>query len=350
MKKKILSAMLTATMVMSMGMTAWAEEEHYEDAETVTFTKKYTAPWTTGNPEETFNFTVKQGATIGGVEKTIEGNEDADYPSTDPSIEGVKFDKDTATADGYTQDVTITLPTYDRVGIYYYTINETNANTAGVSYHTDDIVLKVTVIQDGDKVRVGAVHCEAPATDETSTKTGEIENVYKASELDITKNVTGLMGETDIYFTVKVNLTAPAGTEMKSLITVNSSELSWTEDTTDTADDTYNPAEITEMGEYTFKIKDGETIKLDNIPEGVTYTVEEVEADQNGYDTTIEYSDKEGKKIDTKEADTVTITNNKGGTVDTGVMLDSMPYILLLAVAGLGVFTVVSKKRDNEQF
>ena len=43
----------------------------------------------------------------------------------------------------------------------------------------------------------------------------------------------------------------------------------------------------------------------------------------------------------------MTITNNKGVTVDTGITLDSAPYILLLAVAVIGVAAMLRKRRHE---
>ncbi|MCI6886551.1 MAG: DUF5979 domain-containing protein [Lachnospiraceae bacterium] len=371
--KKVMAAMLAATMAMSMSLTAFATtpnidedgetkitqpgmDGEYGDAHYVTFNKKYSAPWSQGSPAETFTFTVKQGADVKvdgkTIHKTIESNSEATYPATNPSVESAVFQKNDATKDGALKTLKIDLPVYSRVGIYYYTINEdipkvddVEKPTTGVEYHTDDIVLKVTVIEQNGKIRVGAVHCENPATDVTSSKTGEIENIYKASGLEITKKVDGIMGDHQAYFTVNVTLTAPDNTNMKSEITVQ--PLSYEKDDDDPEDDAYNPTTITSMGTYTFKIRHDETINMDNIPAGVTYTVSEVEANADGYTTKIEYSD-EAKKIDTEANDTVTITNTKGGTVDTGINLDNAPYILLLAMAALGMFGFVSKKRTSE--
>ena len=46
--------------------------------------------------------------------------------------------------------------------------------------------------------------------------------------------------------------------------------------------------------------------------------------------------------------DAVVITNNKGVVVDTGISLDNMPYIMVLALLALGLVGFVSKKRSME--
>ena len=53
--------------------------------------------------------------------------------------------------------------------------------------------------------------------------------------------------------------------------------------------------------------------------------------------------------IDTAK-ETVTITNNKGNdNIDTGVILDNAPYILMLAVVAGAAMTLVIKKRREEE-
>ena len=59
-----------------------------------------------------------------------------------------------------------------------------------------------------------------------------------------------------------------------------------------------------------------------------------------------DYSDK-GKTIDSA-SDSVTISNEKEGEVDTGVVLNNMPYILVLAVLAAGVAVFIIRKRRED--
>lgn len=53
------------------------------------------------------------------------------------------------------------------------------------------------------------------------------------------------------------------------------------------------------------------------------------------------------KTIDVKST---TITNKRGDdTIDTGVILDNAPYILMLAVVAGAAMTLVIKKRREEE-
>lgn len=54
-----------------------------------------------------------------------------------------------------------------------------------------------------------------------------------------------------------------------------------------------------------------------------------------------------GKTIDST-SDSVTITNEKEGEVDTGVVLNNMPYILVLAMLAAGVAVFIIRKRRED--
>ena len=101
-------------------------------------------------------------------------------------------------------------------------------------------------------------------------------------------------------------------------------------------------------------VSHGDTITFTNIPYDVTYTVveddytETTEGAKDYDEAKYEFSD-EHEKIDSAN-DTVTITNNKGDNhIDTGVILDNAPYILMLAVVAGGAMTLVIKKRREEE-
>lgn len=193
----------------------------------------------------------------------------------------------------------------------------------------------VTVIEQDGLIRVAAVHTETPVSTDPGKKSDEIANTYSAGSLQITKTVTGNMGDKTKYFDVTVTLTGETDkTYAESYGVTGGSYES-------------NPDAIEIGTPTTFKIRHGETITIANLPYGVTYDVEE--ADYTGgkdrYDpAAYTFSDDANKKIDS-ELDTVTITNNKGAEIDTGVTLDAAPYFVLLAVAAVGMFLLLSKKR-----
>lgn len=329
--KKIISFALALVLALSMSTVAFAEETTYTDMSTVTLTKEYelTNSGTT-SPAETFTFSA---LTCTGVEDAGVGVTTATAPV--PKIGSVSYSAGEAGSATAKKNITITLPEYNAVGVYTYTFSEIDGGTAGVTYRSDAITLVVTVIEQNGKVRVAAVHTEG----EGGTKSAEFNNKYSAGSLSVTKNVTGNMGDQQKEFTVKVTFTAPSGDTVREAITY----VDGTETKTIAAGNGWTGSK-----EVDITLKHGETVTFTNIPYGVTYTVVEnnytAEAD-GGYDAPRYSFDDNNKKIDSA-SESVTITNNKSGAVDTGINMDSIPYILILAVVFVGLFVFVSKKRE----
>lgn len=336
--KKFLSLALALVLVLSMSTVAFAaegKETTYTDMSTVTLTKEYklTNAGTT-SPAETFGFSA---LTCTNVTDAADSVTTTNAPV--PTIASVSYTAGEAGGENAKKNIIITLPTYTSVGIYTYTFTETDGGTAGVTYRSDAITLVVTVIEQDGKVRVAAVHTEG----EGEAKSGEFNNEYSAGSLSVMKTVTGIMGDQEKEFTVKVTFTAPEGEYVREAITYEDG----TETKTIAADEGWIGSKEVEI-----TLKHDETVTFTNIPYGVTYTVVEndytAEAD-GGYDAASYNFDDTNKKIDSA-SENVTITNNKDGEIDTGINMDSMPYILLLAVACMGLFVFISKKRMMREF
>lgn len=329
--KKFLSMLLAVVLVLSLGTVAFADGETktYTDQSTVTLTKTYTLVGEGISPEETFSFSALKCTS---VTDAAAGVTTANAPV--PTINTVTFAEGAAgNSTTGVQTATITLPTYTSVGVYTYTFTETDNKIAGVTYRSDAIKLVVTVIEQDGKVRVAGVHTEADG----ATKSGSFDNTYSAGSLDVTKTVTGLLGDKTKEFKVTVTFTAPEGKTVKS-------DVKYTDGSTESTLAWVNgkaTAEIT--------LKHGETVTFTNIPYEVTYTVVEDDYTGDGYDAAkYAYADgttgKTVQEIDSAK-ETATITNNKGADPDTGITLDSMPYVVMLVVVCAGLFVVLAKKR-----
>lgn len=336
--KKILSLALALVLVLSMSTVAFAaegEETTYADMSTVTLTKEYklTNAGTT-SPAETFAFSALTCTNVTDAADSVTADS-----APVPTIASVSYSAGEAGGENAKKNITITLPTYTSVGIYTYTFTETDGGTAGVTYRSDAITLVVTVIEQNGKVRVAAVHTEG----EGNSKSGEFNNEYSAGSLSVKKTVTGIMGDQEKEFTVKVTFTAPEDDFVREAITYVDGKETKTIDA---------GKGWTGSKEVEITLKHDETVTFTNIPYGVTYNVVENDyttEDEGGYDAASYNFDDNNKKIDTA-SENVTITNNKDGKIDTGINMDSMPYILLLAVACMGLFVFISKKRMMREF
>ncbi len=335
--KKLLSLALALCLVLSLSLTAFAQDDDgsgntgsgegsttqttYTDMSTVNITKVYKLIGAGSSPAETFKVTCTDAEVTDG---------DGTAAATDITISPVAFAKGDATTAGKEGTFVITLPTYTKTGVYEYTLQETAGTTAGVTYRTDTMKLVVTVIEQDGIVRVGYVHCEDEDAEEKSNSFSD--NTYTANSLSVSKTVSGKLGDKTKEFSFTVTFAAPAGKTWKNEITIatgsGATDLTWNGDVA------------------TFTLSDGDTVTFENVPEGVTYKVEEADYTGAGYTTTGEVTEATAM---TSVPATVTVNNDKDGTVDTGINLDSLPYIMILVVvAAAAVAFLVSKRRRFE--
>lgn len=347
--KKLFAGVVAAAMIATMSFPAFAARPTPNVGANglVTITKNYKVVGSEEKkaPAETFNFTVTPGATVNGAEKTVEKSEATTIPAMADNSDEKTVAFTALTEDGtgtFTVDVAnlnITKP-----GIYYYTVTETPSNTAGVDYAADPMIMVITAgyADDGEDSTLSywvGLH----DSKEFNNKNKPFENTYTAGSLKVTKKVTGSLGNKDKKFNIDVTFTAPAGKTVKSTITyVNNGEKSiapaaWTLNTTTNQ---YEATVTVELAHKGF-------VQFNNIPKDVTYIVEEQDYSREEYTAT--YEDSKSGTI-ANDVKSTTITNQRGDdTIDTGVILDNAPYMLMLAVVAGGAMTLVIKKRREEE-
>lgn len=316
--KKLITFILVLSLVLGLGTVAFADE--YEDKSEVTINKTLTiVNQGTKNPSETFSFTV------------VEGSGERD----DQSIPAPEFDQEDAAFEitidaGETEASTdINLPDFTQVGVYTYTLEENPGTTAGMRYDSNEYYLVVTVINDPDNE--GEFLRVLTLTDENNLKTEAFENSFEAGDLTINKVITGNFADPDDVFTVTVTVTPDEGK------VINADPIEW-----------YTEAVSEEDGVYTatYTLKGGESVTIKNLPYDVSYTV--VETRDTRYDAP-KYDNNAERDFDAATIET-TITNERNIGIETGINLDSMPYLIILAVAigGLAVFMVRRRMVINE--
>lgn len=108
----------------------------------------------------------------------------------------------------------------------------------------------------------------------------------------------------------------------------------------------------------TFTLKGGES-KTFQVPVGAEVTVTEDLTERNGYNpsngtgTTVTLTDSSGKngvfKFTMPEQDgKLVINNDKTVQVDTGIFLETVPYILILTVVVIGAVLLIKKRRNHD--
>ena len=163
----------------------------------------------------------------------------------------------------------------------------------------------------------------------------------KLKSMTIQKKVTGAFGERMKDFTFKVELSHENPALLEGVTHTDGVNLT------------------------SFKLKHGGSVTLGEIPIGTTITITETGA--KDYDTKATnyevdsnkkfiyevVADENGNAVlkstdnQTVANSAITVENNFDGTPDTGVLLDTLPYLILLAVAVAGGVLVVVRKRKH---
>lgn len=109
-----------------------------------------------------------------------------------------------------------------------------------------------------------------------------------------------------------------------------------------------------------FKLKHGQSLVIPELPYGVTCTVTESIPEEEGYTTTVKVDggeEKSSKTVTVENMNTAAVidfTNTKGLNVPTGIFTDNLPYLVMLAMAAIGLTGFgrsrrrVKKSRDDD--
>ena len=328
--EKLLAGVLSISLAMGVSvMPAFAASgETYADMDSVVIKKNYElANEGTFSPAETFSFDIE-------ADNVTDASDDITPENMPmPTIGTVSYLRGEAGSTTKTKEIKIDLPKYDSVGVYTYIIHEAAGNSAGVTYYGDAILLRVTVIEQDGKLRIAAVHTEDPESTGEGKK-DDFDNLYSAGELEVHKDVEGIMGNKDKYFKFTVQLTGEEGKTYQDSYAITGGSY----DANPTSIE-IKPGETTEA---TFYLKDDDTIHIENLPYGVEYKVSETPVAD--YVTT-----ETGTEGEVDEAvEQANFTNTKGGTVDAGVVLDSAPYLFTLTgAAGVGLLLTLRRRHQK---
>lgn len=250
---------------------------------------------------------------------------------------------------------------YDENGAYVsvsHVFDEVvEANTDYIySFAEDDSLANVrgykltSTFVDGIEGKNGSVTMNKEHSNQSIT----FSNFYEKNTADVTltKHVTGLMGDTHKEFAFRI-------TGLDSMENVMIAK---------------DGAETAVTQEFT--LKHNETVTLKNVPMDTVFAVVETLGTDSGYETkatgydtavtdgatrTFYYKlvledgqqklvtcDAEGNTVKAQEGLAITVTNHCTLKPDTGVLLDTLPYIVILAVVAGGVALLMLRKHRKE--
>lgn len=258
--------------------------------------------------------------------------------------------------------ITVNVPSFNKAGVYKYDIKEVEGNTAGVTYDKDKTIKVVILVEyDNDsetkKLVIGNEKAEGInywiEADGSGNKVDTFNNDYNTDGFSVAKNVSGNMANVTDEFSITVTLSIPSG---KSIVagtpyTVGGVDATWDADENGNAVATMT---------HTLSLSEAdEATAFANLPEGVVVTVVENQKDADGNDIMNGYT-LDGYTIDNAEKvstsaeivvgtnKSVVVENSKTTEVQTGVSMDSIPYVILIAVCAVAAVAFVTKRRRVE--
>ena len=372
--KKVLAVVAAGAMTMGMAMPTFAADGGKTTEAWIT--KTYN---TEVGKAETFSFTATQKTGDGLIGTTA-----------DVKIPTISF---TANQTGTTSKRSqITFPTYSEAGKYEYTVKETQtadpivANSdhekmimSQAEYTMDVYVTDGATGTEISNIVVNKVKDDAGQTDtgkvdigNTSTNTFNFTNTYvqeagtgtnptdpdptynENGSLKVSKAVVNANGTTttpDDEFTFTATFAFPTGTDANTLGGIKAAN-----------GDTVTSVE---GGTYTFKLKANENMKFTGVPAGTTITVKESAAKnykgsaeiiingakltpvaETSYNT--ELTAVTNQKLGQKQ-NTVDVTNTYNDVPVTGIIMNTLPYVLMIALCGVALIAFVGFKRRRLQ-
>lgn len=167
--------------------------------------------------------------------------------------------------------------------------------------------------------------------------------IWKQSvtSVKVAKQVTGNFGDKTREFKFEITFTDANGKALRLVQTDKAPTYSITSDTTVGGE------------KLTVLMKDKGEITLTNVPIGGTLVVTEIEA--SGYQTSYKIGETESQEgnvaryIVPENGGTITFINHRNVSPDTGVLVDSLPYILIIAcVAGVAALFLIRRRKKRE--
>ena len=375
--KKVLAVVAAGAMTMGMAMPTFAADAGKTTEAWIT--KTYN---TEVGKAEKFSFTAEQVKAGTGIITT-------DAPVTMPEISFTDTETGTHSRRGQ-----ITFPTYTEAGKYEYTVTETQTVDPAVVnddhekmimsqaeytmdvYVTDGatgteisniVVNKVKddagqTVTDKGKVDIGNTDTnDFNFTNTYVQEAGTGENPKNPDptypdngSLKVSKAVVNANGTTttsDAEFEFTATFAFPTGTDANTLGGIK--------------DANGSPVKLAEGGTYTFKLKANGNMKFTGVPVGTTITVKEsaaknykgsavitingtqltpVSATKYNAELTMVNNEKLGQK-----QNTVAVTNTYNDVPVTGIIMNTLPYVLMIALCGVALIAFVGFKRRRLQ-
>lgn len=352
--KKLLAMLLLVAMIAALGTVA----AFAEGADTHALDESYLRK----------DLNVADGVDISAVKTfTFEfaaqpDNEGEDSPAIPDQTITVGEQKDDVATGAIKLSDFITIDMFSHAGEYSWIVTEKQdapkapaENNAELTMDKSSYTLRVYVINGEDGLAFQGITVEKNGTKVDPTETPNthpkseflFENTLKEvvdDALTVTKTISGDYGNKEKTFPVSVEIVIPSAkvASKDDVKVAEGATIAWTDDTHATV---------------TADLADGDTIVFKKLPAGTTFTVKETQdsAYKSKITGSVATEDTEYVAGDRTvagngpvvKAESVAIDNQRNDLVPTGVIVDTLPYVVLVLVAALGVAYLVLKRKAN---
>lgn len=370
--KKVLAVVVAGAMTMGMAMPTFATDEGKTTEAWIT--KTYN---TEVGKAEKFSFTAEQVKAGTGIITT-------DAPVNMPEISFINTEIGTTSKRGQ-----IKFPTYTEAGKYEYTVTETQTvDPAVVNGEHEKMIMSgaeytmdVYVTDGATGTEISNIVVNKVKDDAGQLATGKVDisntdkngfkftNTYvqeagtgidpanpdptyaKDGSLNVTKAIEANGGTVDTskMFDFTATFNFPTGTDANTLGGVKDAD--------------GHTIAINEAGTYTFKLKANKNMKFTGVPVGTKISVVEsatpnykgsAESVFNGVQQTKVEASKYDEAITVKNTlgqkqNKVDVTNTYNYVPTTGIIMNTLPYVLMIALCGAALMAFVAFKRRRLQ-
>ena len=375
--KKVLAVVAAGAMTMGMAMPTFAADGGKTTEAWIT--KTY---YTEVGKAEKFSFTAEQVKTGTGIITT-------DAAVTMPEISFTDTETGTISKRGQ-----ITFPTYPEAGKYEYTVTETqtadpivaNSEHEKMIMSQAEYTMDVYVTDGATGTEISNIVVNKVKDDAGQTETGKVNigntdtntfiftNTYvqeagtgtdptnpdpiynQFGSLNVSKkivNANGTATTPDDEFAFTATFAFPKGTDANTLggIKANGGDVT-----------------LAEGGTYTFHLKANKNMKFTGVPVGTTITVKESAAKnykgsaeitingtkltsvaETSYNTEFTVVNSQNSQKLGQKQNTVDVTNTYNDVPVTGIIMNTLPYVLMIALCGVALIAFVGFKRRRLQ-
>lgn len=354
--------MAGALMVSMLEMTAFAEDTTAPDE--IVITKNIDKDANVYAPKADFTFEITQGKKQNSAEDITSPAGGLYFKDSDDTISSAPADGDIGEASITVSDtisLAVDISQFTAPGVYRYVVSEVKPETdaaEGVGYDDTEVNVDVYIGYKDGSDALSVLYYIVSDAEGDAKKNAEFTNTYKNGgtedglyTLTIQKKLEGNMADKNKLFAFTIKVDGDVTGEQYNLVAYD-----------ENGSPTSTAIVSDDANAVTFYLKGGQTAYVYGLSKNDTYTVSENAYTEDGYTTYVAKADvsskdaegvENGNEVDNEGEDitkdsVVTFVNYKdAGDVNTGLILNIAPYILMVALAGVLAFFFLRRRKSE---